>query len=390
MTGETTKRLRRISVGICLFLVSCGGKPNKSSDISPANFNRSFNMGFTTWPYAATFEAVDRVYSTIDSEGDLIAHHLDGGIPWPEALTQDNFDNYGQNVKDDILSRVNRTSALSSDTKVYLGVSPFSSLRDGLALYWKDGVNEPLPSPWDSLSIGNDFVIAAYSNFLDELIERLNPDYVNYAIEANEYYHNLSTDSERLEFIKFISYVYTFLKSRHPEVQFMTSFVLTDPGSGKMLEAKELFLAIKDYHDLIGVSVYPYAFFSHTDKGDPKNLPADWLSQITNIAPNKSYFVAETGFIAENLSIPSIGLNAQSDPNKQAEFVRRLMLDANAIQAKGIVWYSSHDFDDLWAIIPPPQQDLALIWRDTGLYDENLDPRLSLDIWREWMSFSIQ
>ena len=59
-----------------------------------------------------------------------------------------------------------------------------------------------------------------------------------------------------------------------------------------------------DYVDIVGVSTYGYAFYNHADKGNPDTLPADWLTQIRVIAPDKPYAVTETGWIAGNLSIP--------------------------------------------------------------------------------------
>jgi hypothetical protein len=366
---------------LTLVLSACGGSGGGSADPS----TRSFKMGFTPWPYAATVDAVNDIYAFIDDSADMIAHHMDSGVPWNEAVTSDNFDNYGQAVKDEINDRVNRTSLMSNKT-VYLAVSPFSSARDDIAAYWNTTPNQPRVAPWDTLDIGNDFVILAYANYVDQLIKKFNPTYVNYAIEINEYYHNRSSVSDRTNLDKFVVNVYSYLKNLHPDIKFMTSFVLTTPGSAKMVESAELFQRIKDYNDVIGISIYPYAFFSHADAGDPANLPDDWLSQITTIAPGKPYFIAETGFVGESLSIPSFGLNVVADEDKQDLYLNTLFAEANRLDMEGIVWFTAYDFDDLWA--SSLNDDVSLIWRDTGLKDGNQIARKALSRWDQWLVYS--
>jgi len=370
-------------IAVVLILTGCGGS---GSDTGGSNGQptRSFKMGFTPWPYAATIDAVNDIYSFIDDSSDMIAHHMDSGVPWNEAITPNNFDNYGQNVKDEVNDRVSRTSLMSNKT-VYLAVSPFSSARDDIAAYWNTAANQPRVSPWDTLDIGNDFVISAYANYVEELIKKFNPTHVNYAIEINEYYHNRSSIAERDNLDYFVVNVYSYLKNLYPDIKFMTSFVLTSPGSSKMQETAELFQRIKDYNDVIGISIYPYAFFSHADKGDPANLPADWISQITSIAPSKPYFIAETGFIAEPLSIPAFGLDVVADEDKQDLYLDMLFTEADRLNMEGIVWFTAYDFDDLWA--SNLNDDLSLIWRDTGLKDGNQIARKSLSTWNQWLSY---
>jgi hypothetical protein len=63
-------------------LASCGGG---STTQPPAT--RGFLMGFSPWPWDATLEAVDWTYQTIMTNGDIVSHHIEEGVPWPEALT---------------------------------------------------------------------------------------------------------------------------------------------------------------------------------------------------------------------------------------------------------------------------------------------------------------
>ncbi len=365
------------------FGVSCSEQSSGDSEDSPV-LTRSFRMGFTPWPFDATVQAQDEVYSFIEGNADLFAIHLDGGIPWPEAFTPNNFDNFGLGVKNEINGIVSRLASMTNK-EIYLAVSPFNGLRDGKALYWNSSTNESIPEPWASLDFDSDFLVSAYANFVDELIKKFNPKYVNYAIEINEYYHNSPSGRTKLQY--FYINVYTILKSKYPNIKFMTSFTLSSPGSTKMQESADLFLSLADYQDLTGISVYPYAFFSHSDKGDPENLPSDWLSQILRIAPGKPYFVAETGFVGEPLSIPEFTLDVVSDEEKQSAYLVKLFEESNTMDVEGIVWFSSHDFDDLWSSVL--NDNLSLIWRDTGLKDGDQQPRQALGVWEEWLKYKL-
>lgn len=342
-------------------------------------------MGFTPWLYAATSTAQDEIFGFIEGNADLMAIHLDGGVPWPEAFTANNFDNYGSGVKSEVAGLVTRLSGMTNKT-IYLAVSPFNSLRDGKAQYWNVSTGESLPSPWDSLQFNSDFVVAAYFNYLDELIKKFDPTYVNYAVEINEYYHNVPGDIVNLQY--FFVNLYSLLKAKYPDRIFMVSFAMTSPGSAKMRETADLFQLIKSYVDMVGISVYPYAFYSHPDKGNPANLPSNWLTQIEEIAPDRPYFIAETGFVGESLSIPAFGLEVVSDESKQKAYLEKLFEDSNKLKVAGIVWFAAYDFDDLWNDLLG--DNLSLIWRDTGLKDGNQSSRQALDSWKNWLNLKYQ
>lgn len=62
----------------------CSGSGGEGSEST-----RSFHLGFTPFPYDISQEAVDYVYAAIADDADIIAHHFDDGVPWPElTMTQ--------------------------------------------------------------------------------------------------------------------------------------------------------------------------------------------------------------------------------------------------------------------------------------------------------------
>ncbi len=343
-------------------------------------------MGFTPWPYAATVDAVTDVYDFINSEGDLVAHHLQQGIPFTAPNTLD-FSTYDQNIKDEINGRISSTE---HEKVIYLAIDSLNQGRDDLADLWESSPNMSRPAPWDTMGFADAEVITAFTEFSIAVIEKFKtdygkiPEYFNYGTEASDLMIN---DSAKFnDYVTFAHYVYENLKAVYPSIKLMVSIALKTPGSAEMQTAKNGFAQIKDYVDVVGISTYAYAFYSHADKGNPDNLPADWLSQIETIAPGKPYAVTETGWIAENLSITAYSLNVTGSPAYQNNYLTRLFNECNDdISAETIIWFTAYDFDTLWTDTLG-QDDLSKIWKDTGLIDESFNERESLSNWRQWMS----
>ncbi len=373
------KLLKLILILTALTLIfSCGNDDTE-------NTRRSFYMGFTPWPYAATALAVTDVYSFINAEGDIVAHHFRQGIPFTASATLD-FNTYDAAVKNEINDRIAKTA---SGKVIYLAIDSLNGARNDLADLWGSSSNMTRPAPWDMRSFDDAEVITAYVNFSIAVIEKFRteygtlPAYFNYATEISELMIN--DPVKFTKFITFAQYVYSSIKTAYPSIKLMVSIALKTPGSADMVIAKNGFAQIKDYVDVAGISTYGYAFYSHADKGNPDNLPADWLTQIKTIAPGKPYGVTETGWIAENLSIPAYSLNVTGTENYQINYMNKLLNECNSeLSAEMIIWFTSHDYDTLW-IDTLGSDNLSKVWKDTGLVNEAFVERSALSIWRSWM-----
>ena len=338
-------------------------------------------MGFTPWPYDATPDAVNFVYTEAVAQGDFVAHHLDGGIPWQEAL---DGTAYSAEVEAELNGRIANTPV---GMRTYLAVSPLNGGRDGLADYWGTATNQDLPAPWNTRELDDPAVITAYANFAIDLIQRFDPDYFNLGIEVSELAINDAARFDRL--VTFTDSVATSLDAQFPDLQLMVSVALKSPGSAEATVITNEMPRLMPFVDVVGVSVYPYIFFSHADKGDPANLPADWLSQIQTIAAGKPVAIAETGWAAEQLTIPFFGVDVASNAAFQDAYLTALFSAAESIDARFIVWFALVDYDALWNGVLA-QDPVAHIWRDIGLYDESLNPRPALDTWQSQLSLPLE
>ncbi len=363
------------------FFAACGGSSDSKSASEPDPQARGYALGFTPWPYDASSEAVNFVYAEIISRGDIIAHHLDGGIPWQEAL---DGAAWPAAVEEELNTRVANTP---SDKLVYLAVSPFNTARDNLAGYWNDsGTGQSLSAPWDGRDFDSEEVIQAYINFSNDAIDRFNPDYFNLALEASELALN---DAVRFEkFIVFVQQVSESLRADYPNLKLMLSVAMKSPDSDNANIINTQVSKIVQYVDVVGVSIYPYVFFDHADKGDPDNLPENWLSQIQAVAAGKPLAVTETGWIAERLTVPAFSVDVVADEMDQDAYLRVLFDEAGELNVEFIVWFSIVDYDALWNGVLG-QDDVARIWRDTGLYDESLNPRVALARWQQQLDIEL-
>lgn len=354
-----------------------GGSNGIGPPTPPLPVIRAFDMGFTTWPYDATPAAVNFVYTEIPVRGDFIAHHLDGGIPWQEALDGAAYD---PAVDAEIQGRLDNTPA---NQRLYLAISPFNGGRDGVAGNWGAGTNEPLAAPWGARDFDSPEVIAAYTNFARDMITRFQPTYFNLGIEASEL---LVNDLDRFNrYVTFATQVATTLRADFPNLQLMISVALKSPGSAGAQTIEANIEPLINLVDVVGISVYPYVFFDHADKGDPANLPVNWFSQIQNIANGKPIAVAETAWIAERLEVPTFGVDVMANAQNQADYLTELFAEAEAADAEFIVWWTLVDFDALWNSVLG-QDPVARIWRDTGLFDDSLNSRPALDTWQQQLA----
>ncbi len=340
---------------------------------------RAFDLGFTTWPYDATVTAVNFVYTEIAARGDFVAHHIDSGIPWQAALDGTPYD---PAVESEIQGRLDNTAV---GQRAYLAISPFSTGRDGLAGNWGAATNEDLTAPWDTRDFSSPEVVTAYTNFARDMITRFQPTYFNLGIEASELLVNDLAEYDR--YVAFATQVSATLRAEFPNLQLMVSVALKSPGSARANAIEANIGPLIDLVDVVGVSVYPYVFFDHADKGDPANLPADWFSQIQDIANGKPVAVAETAWIAERLDIPTFSVDVAATAQNQADYLVELFAEAEAANAEFIVWWALVDFDALWDGVLG-QDPLARIWRDTGLFDESLNPRSALDVWQQQLALT--
>ena len=338
---------------------------------------RNFYLGFTPFPYEISLDGVQFAYDALENDADIVAHHFDNGIPWNEAL---NGEPYHENIMGDWRLRQSMTSA---DSIVYVAVTPISLLRNSLAPYRGEADDMPLPEPWASYEFDHHDVKQAYYNHVVNTIEFFQPDYLAIGIEANLLWNENPTLWDA--YFELHQDTYTALKARYPDLPIFVSVLGVAFMDGYRDEDdapkhRDLLLDLMEYSDLYGISLYPYLTSLLTN-----DIPDSMWEAMFSLV-DKPIAVTETGYPAQAFTVANIPFNGT--PDKQNTFIARLLQEAEARDFEFVINFINRDYDELYNQIDGG--DLELLWRDTGLWDEDGNPRLALTTWRDWLSKPVE
>ncbi len=342
---------------------------------------RCFDMAMTPWPYDFTPQGIQETYEILDQHTDMVAHHFDGGVPWPEAFSRGR---YPKRVQENLEFRANQLPG----KKIYLAVTPIALLRDQLANYWGKNENMKRPRKWRKKSFSDPDVIRAYLNHCQTTIEMFHPAYFVYGVEVNLLEEK--NPSAFPDYVAMTSEIYPRLKEAYPDLPLILSFhvgTYVKSPSSQYRAIRELL----PYTDYLAVSSYPYAATRGTDANwpyaDPAAIPANWFKQLRALAPKKPFAVAETGFLAEDFVSKQYGIAIPGTEPWQADYVKWLLKEANHLDARFVVWFVPRDYDSLWNRLERRGfDDLFKLWRDTGLQDGTGRGRPALQVWDAWLN----
>ena len=345
--------------------------------------SRTFYLGIGPWRYDFNQEAFVETIQLSNQHSDLVMHHFDWGVPWTEALEQKPFH---ENVELEIQTRIDNKKP---GQKVYLAISPQDSDRAKLADYWGKEWYMEIPEFWNDKYFDDPEVISAYLYYARYMIDRFNPDYFAYGIEVNSGFQKDDPKYDR--YLVFAQQVYTTLKNENPNLPIFVSIsTIAEDDDVELL--KELATKVLPYSDFVAISTYPYWKFTDIPKqANPSDIPKDWFSQWAELDSSKPFAVAETAYPAEDLVMSNLGIkfvDMKGTEEWQAQYVQLLLEQANALDAEFIAWFVPRDYDKGWdALVEYGIADeFVKLWKDTGFFDGDGNPRKSSQIWDGWLA----
>lgn len=337
-----------------------------------ASTTRPFAMGFTPFPWDFSEEAVKAGYRFIRDNGDLIAHHLDSGVPWTEALA-------GQPFSTALENDWQQRRMQSEGRTVLVSVTPLNGSRSGLALYRGEKENMPLPPEFVNKKLNDPVVQQAYLLYCRRAVETLRPDYLAIGIEVNELIHN--APGEWPAYVELYTHVYSALKKEHPELPVFSTFTLhnlLNSGWTDMKSQQEQVRVFLPQNDIVGISYYPF-MAGHSER--PVEM-LDWIRAFTD----KPLAVTETGYPAETISLPSFHLTIPSDPQKQTVYWETLLERADRDHYRFVAAFLHRDYDALWDKIKASSPETFAVWKDCGFLDEKGTARPAFEIWKKYFA----
>lgn len=369
--NSTSPTARARSFGglwLCLlWLLTC-------SSASALPETRSFWMGFTPFPHDTTAAALDYTRDRLRQDADLIAHHLDEGIPWLEALG-------AEPVSGELASEWNYRKALSADRTTLVSITPIDISRSRLAPYFSPEGVVPLPEPWSEYTFDHPDVKTAFLNYARNTIDFFDPDYLVIGIEVNGLLNNAA--EKWSAYLRLHRYVYTVLKIEFPRLPIMVSMIgidLLEGASDVDHQAQIQGLdAILPYSDFFALSLYPFMSSFVTD-----TIPDDLFTRLRALS-DKPMAVAETGYPAQPFTItfPDGPLIFEGTPAKQDQYLRLLFDSAQSLAFRFVVNFVLRDYDAIWEQLG--RDETLAIWRDTGIYDEAGVIRPAGQRWLDWL-----
>lgn len=343
---------------------------------------RTFDMGFTPWPYDATLEAIDWTWSTLRADGDVVSQHIEEGVPWPEAASGAPFPASFDALLADRKKR-------AAGAKQLLSLNPLDLSRTKLAGRRTDQLNAPLEPPWSGYAIDDPAVLTAYLAYVKRVADILEPTYIQTGIEVNLL--RRETDAATwARYVKLQCAVYQGLKSAGYAQPISVSLVSTPFYQPEKYDTKpDLPAQIQALHDLepcvdvVAWSVYPFMSGLLADA-----IPDDYFASFMDLT-SKPMAVSESGYPAETWSLPN-GPTWKGTPEKQRAFADRLLSEAASRRLRFVVWFPLRDYDALWSKPTSMgglgQDGVSIVWRDSGMYDAGGSPRAALARWRDAFS----
>lgn len=335
---------------------------------------KQYPIGFTPFPYSTTSltEVMDFVYGKIKTDGNLVAHHFDDGLPWAEALADAPFPS---TVTTDWAFRKEHTPA---GHQVYVSITPIHLSRIGLASNKNElGGNQPLSAPWSSYTFNTPQVKTAYLNYAKRIVAYFNPQFLAIGIESNLL--KINQPGEWSNYIELNHFVYTELKKLYPALPIFVSVTGFDLAGYTGANATDQQSALRDLladSDYFGLSLHPQlsSFLAN-------EVPSETVLQSILSLSNKPIAICETSYPAQEATLLGGTVVYNGSATKQKQFFQNLFAVCAFHDTRFMVNFIVRDYDLLWQQIGSPD-DFNKIWRDTGFYDENGTEREVMQVWR--------
>ena len=353
-----------------LLLIACTGckKHTQTTTCKETGFKnaftaRNFSMGFTTWPFGGDYADREFTYSFIADHADIYSEQFDHFIPWKALINRQPLP---ATLTNDIASRI---ALKPAGHQVLLSVSLLNIPRTDL-LADEDGFIPAYVSMDDSV------IVNAYTTYLAYLLDRFHPGYLVLAMEVNEL--KIKQANKWTGYVSLIQLVKSRLKANFPAIKMAESVTLHNwyhPVTSNPEEFVADITAYVNQQDFAAISFYPFLKGMHT-AGEFQQA-FDFLHDHTN----KPVAFVETGHLAENLSVPAFQWSVNGDVCEQKAYLETLLVNASTRNYAFVIWWTHRDYDKLWQLFPPETKDIGLLWRDTGLLDENGHQRPAFTSW---------
>ncbi len=329
-----------------LVVAACGSDQRNAQTPTTggAGDPRTFAMGLSSLPAELTEESYASAFERAAAAGEVIL--IQRVPPWEELLADGMF------PSDDIVLETQRETALAEehDLDLFVAIDPMDASAGA-------GQLAGTPGELRGAGFADEGVRAAFILYAQYLALNYKPKYLALGVEVNAHQGQNPEDFE--QFVSLYAEAYDAVKELSPETLVFPTFQLEElkgrlPVGGVGKPQWHLVDRFEPRMDLLAVSSYPGLVFP-----DPTQIPEGYYTDLGSKTAHP-VAIAETGY-------PSgAGVNgtAKSSEQEQASFVRRVLRDAEELQAPLLVWFVGQD--PSFTGDPPMDvlQDIGLLRQD--------------------------
>lgn len=382
-----------------------------------------------TTPISATGNSFPELRFDNLDEVDLLSLHLDDfwGIPWGSFGTDSPPPESWATKWDEL-----RNAAQSSGKTLYLAVSP---LGDRITLTRNVDGNGNTQDNWAPTDADGCYLFSsdpnadsyktAYLNYLEYLIDLIQPQFLSPAIEINILFAKCPTEKDA--WIDWYSDVYSILKAAHPDLVIFPTFQLEHVyGIADAASACQEGLSYSECFDqrLAEILLIPadrMAFSSYPSAWEfsGETRPSDTFTKAQS-ATSRKIWITETGWpaveiLAQYGDLPSdcggelVPSSVASDA-KLDSYLSWLLEEARTIRFEAVIWWSHRDLLDgsvasvcpcpgtndtctltsIFRTLSPELEIVLRLFGNMGLRYYDNTARAALDIWTSFRNLSLQ
>jgi uncharacterized membrane protein len=352
-------------------------KPLEDVKVEKPTRERSFAMGFTSWPPDLTLSGAEEMWNFMSKHGDIMAFHIDRGMPWAEASNGEAFsaefmEDWDFNIKN-----------APKNKQIYLALTPLNEGRDGIAPYIPGKNHESFPREWKNIGLYDEKVKNAYLTYATRAIEHYKPDYLAIGIEVNVL---LTKDKKQWnEYKELHKYTYAELKKKYPHLPIFATFSINhlkgiESGSNEKEHVREI-RSLLPYIDIVGISAYPYGWAFKS--GVLRPVPDNYFDIALQFG--KPIAIAETGMPTRDFK--SYGVNYKFSEGDQKQYIDMLLRKATEHDFIFVINWSTIDFDKLLLKLPKGDiRDFATFFAYTGLQTSDGKDKAALEVWDNYLN----
>jgi len=341
--------------------------------------SRPFRLGFTPFPWDYGQNTREQSLEFVAKQGgDIVGHHIDGCVPWPEAIENnpiaDALDANWEGLPDKAFNTTPPREYMPPASKVYLALTPINTNKNGLAM---QRVGEA-PEGFEKRKFSDPLVKKAYLNYCRRAVELFQPDYLAIGIEVNEMLN--SAPQLWPDFVELYKHVYAGIKKDHPDLPVFTTLTLHGLLDENRKDAEDRRALVKEFlkiNDIAGISFY--SFFGNKANAERPVEAFEWLRKF---AGDKPVAICETGFPAEATD-NGIWPQAPGTPEKQKTYFQTLFDAAQKDEYRFIIVFLHRDYDMMWEGLKDTRPPWHICWKDIGLFDGEGKSRPAWELWQQ-------